>query len=435
MSFNESFSSNIVFDENDDGSENMEASDDSVSFQDLRACRGVRLSGGQTAATLAENNDETNIQTAINRLINEDANDQFDFHDSMSKLVGEDEVFHPSVKMEDSISSWPTSRLFHDSLPTRDVPIPVQVQQSYRESDDTHTLLLNLCSETKSDQNGFVDPFKWERVRDFMLTNPDIMGRASQVKNSEGRTALHHICLNKPPLDVIELFISCAGLAAMGVADRHKRLPIHYACMNTASIEVINALTQLDPRCIAKQDHQGGTPLHYAIRNENASLGMIEAVCSEAAASLADCWGRIPLHHAVSKDFVKPQAIKIIMTTYPRGLSECDLKGRAPVHALLRSCHMESSAELLELALALDPALGKGDMGHHLLIILKKWSEDHGKSPCAQKCLDTLLLSNSEPSEMYLKTLKSLPRWLKRSDVVKRKQAFARAAASKSTSL
>jgi Ankyrin repeats (3 copies) len=426
MSFDESFSSNIIFDENHDEfgeGGNMEASDDSASFQDLRAFRGVRLSGQHAATTSGK----------INRHIKEDAIDQFDFEESMAKLVGEDEVFHRSVNMDESVSSLSTATLFHDSLRNVHHPTPLQVQQSSPEPETTHQLLFNLCSDTASDQNGNFDPSKWERVRDYMLTNPDRMPRAAQVKDKEGRTALHHICLNKPPLDIIELFVSCSGLDAMGVADRRKLLPIHYACMYSASTDVVNALTQLDPRCITQQDLQGGTPLHYAIANENAPIDMIEAVCSEAAASLADCWGRIPLHLAASKDFVKPQVIKFIMSIYPRGLSECDLKGRAPVHALLRSCHMESSVELFEFALALDPALGKGDMGHHLLIILKKWAENHDKSPGGQKCLDILLMNNSEPSEMYIKTLKSLPRWLKKGSI--RKHAFSRAATKKNTSV
>ena len=437
MSFDESFSSNIIFDEyHDESGEggSNEASDDSVSFQDLRAFRGVRLSREPAATKSGETVEDTRNKTGINRHVKENAIEQFDFEESMAKLVGEDEVFNRSVNMEDSMSSLSTATLFHDSL--RNVnPIPRQVQQASPEPENTHQLLFDLCSDTKSDQNGNFDPSKWERVRDYMLTNPDRMPSAAQVKDKEGRTALHHICLNKPPLDIIELFLSCAGLEVMGVSDRRKLLPIHYACMYTASTEVVNALTQLDPRCITQQDLQGGTPLHYAIANENASIDMIEAVCSKAAASLADCWGRIPLHVAVSKHFVKPQAIKIIMSTYPRGLSECDLKGRAPVHALLRSCHMESSVELFECALALDPVLGRGDMGLHLLIILKKWTENHDKSPGAQKCLDTLLMANSEPSEMYIKTLKSLPRWLKKGDIVKRKHASSRAATKKSTHL
>ena len=395
MAFDETVSSSIVFDgeymhkdrENEmlKDRENETASVDSVSILDIQALHSA-MHAIQSTIALKTNEEKAN-EAVINALIKDDAIEQF--------------------RVEDSVAE---KQSFQDS----------QYTESARE-------LFQLCLDTKPVRPGFVDPSKWDSVRNCMLTNPHLMPIASRVTDDNGLTALHHACRHQPPVNVIELFVSCAGLETLSVADQYKRLPIHYACKNNASVEVIKALTQLNPACRIKQDQQGGTPLHYAIANKNAPIDMVVSVCSEEAACSSDQWGMIPLHHAVLKDFPKPQAIKMIIIAYPLGLSEIDMKGRAPIHSLMRSCHVDAVAELLEFSLAIDPALAKGDMGLHLLILLREWADNHAKSSNAQKCLDLLLKNNPEPSEAYLKKLKGLPRWLNKGGAVKRRQFFQQA--------
>jgi hypothetical protein len=239
-----------------------------------------------------------------------------------------------------------------------------------------------------------------------------------------GLTPLHQVCRHQPPVNVVELFVSCDGLEAFGTADKLERLPIHYACRHNASVEVINALVNLHPECLTKQDIEGGTPLHHAIANKKAPVGLVGGVCSEQAASTADRWGMIPLHHALTREFSKTQSIKVLMTAHPPGLAHLDLKGRAPIHWLVKCCYMDASIELLDLAFALDPALGKGDMGLHLLRLLNKCSETNVKSKNVQACCNMLLQLNPDPTDSFSKLLKTLPRWLNKGGATKRRQSF-----------
>jgi ankyrin repeat protein len=73
-------------------------------------------------------------------------------------------------------------------------------------------------------------------------------------------------------------------------------LPLHYACIFPVSVEVIDALVQLYPESLVKQNVKGATPLHFAVTNSNATVDFVDfvnQVCVERAASAADDKGML----------------------------------------------------------------------------------------------------------------------------------------------
>jgi hypothetical protein len=290
--------------------------------------------------------------------------------------------------------------------------------------------LYRLCLQTKPDQDGLTDPSKWEPVRSYLLSSPKLVQQAARTRSSGGLTPFHQVCCHDPPIDIVELFASCVDLDILMLSCQRGMLPLHYACIHTASVEVIDALVQLYPESLVKQNAEGATPLHFAVANTNATVDLVDfvnQVCVERAASATDDKGMLPLHYATMyKACSKPPIVKILATAFPGGLSCSDLKGRVPVRWLAKSCHLDETLDLLEFSFALDPPLGKGDMGLLLLKHLEECARKNGKSDNIQKCLDLLLEHNPDPTEKYVKELKALPRWLKKGERAERKPLFRR---------
>eukprot|EP00545_Synedropsis_sp_CCMP1620_P007373 CAMPEP_0119023934 /NCGR_PEP_ID=MMETSP1176-20130426/30939_1 /TAXON_ID=265551 /ORGANISM="Synedropsis recta cf, Strain CCMP1620" /LENGTH=417 /DNA_ID=CAMNT_0006979103 /DNA_START=50 /DNA_END=1300 /DNA_ORIENTATION=+ len=288
--------------------------------------------------------------------------------------------------------------------------------------------LYRLILETQPDKDGArVDPSKWEPVRSYLLSSPDLTRHAARIRNSGGLTPFHQVCRHDPPMDIIELFISCVGLFVLKLIDDKGMLPVHHAVTN-ASPDIIIALARLYPESKVIEDISGATPLHFAITTADLDMAILLTLCTEGAASIADRHGMLPLHYAVFfKTFAKPQVVKLLIETYPLGLTTLDLKGRLPIRWLAKSCHIDDSLELLEYSFSLDPSVGKGDMGLLLLSNMEECAKKNGKSDNIQKFLNLLLKHNPDPVDAYAAALKRLPRWLnKTGEKPKRRTFFCR---------
>eukprot|EP00586_Coscinodiscus_wailesii_P012670 CAMPEP_0172514370 /NCGR_PEP_ID=MMETSP1066-20121228/259637_1 /TAXON_ID=671091 /ORGANISM="Coscinodiscus wailesii, Strain CCMP2513" /LENGTH=86 /DNA_ID=CAMNT_0013295009 /DNA_START=212 /DNA_END=469 /DNA_ORIENTATION=- len=79
----------------------------------------------------------------------------------------------------------------------------------------------------------------------------------------------------------------------------YDRLPLHIACLNNASFEVIELLLSYYVYGARKQDNEGRLPLHYALSNM-ASTEVIEALINAfpEGATTADIRGWYPIHVA-----------------------------------------------------------------------------------------------------------------------------------------
>ena len=156
--------------------------------------------------------------------------------------------------------------------------------------------LYRLCLQTKPDQDGLTDPSKWEPVRRYLLSSPKLVQQAARIRSSGGLTPFHQVCSHDPPIDIVELFASCVDLDILMLSGQGGMLPLHYACIFPASVEVIDALVQLYPESLVKQNAKGVTLLHFAVTNTNATVDFVDfvnQVCVERAASAADDKGML----------------------------------------------------------------------------------------------------------------------------------------------
>lgn len=274
--------------------------------------------------------------------------------------------------------------------------------------------LYRLCLLTKPDDNGGVAKSElWEPVRSYLLSDSKLVRCAAGIRSHAGLTPFHQICRHNPPLDVIELFVACAGVDVVKTRDNAGMLPLHMACIHVSSVEVVDLLVTLYPEGQLIQDGKGATPLHYAVMNVNCLEELINKLCVESAAAATDDRGMLPLHYAcVYKAYFRPASVKALIHAFPDGLSVPDLKGRTPIRWLAKTCHLTETLELLRIAITLDPALAKGDVGLSLLSILGECARKVGKSDNIQSFLNLLLEHNPEPSARYLTLLESLPRWI-----------------------
>ena len=76
-------------------------------------------------------------------------------------------------------------------------------------------------------------------------------------------TLLHAVCRFNPPPSVVRNMIMLCPDDAKAL-DCLKRTPLHVATGTGASVDVINALLEANPRACRAQDADGRTPLHMA---------------------------------------------------------------------------------------------------------------------------------------------------------------------------
>ena len=91
-----------------------------------------------------------------------------------------------------------------------------------------------------------------------------------------GNTALHNICkLDNPPVDVVQSVMGCSP-ETVTWQDSNGWLPLHHACANGGSGQVLRVLVDAYPVGKVAQDKRLRTPLHFAFFRKDAhqSIGM-----------------------------------------------------------------------------------------------------------------------------------------------------------------
>ena len=316
------------------------------------------------------------------------------YGDSSSQACMEDEAYQAAI----------TSILNSDTRPMYPRVFSVQmVHELYR-----------LCLLTKPDDSSeYANPEIWEPVRTYLVSDCELVQTAAWIRSEAGLTPFHQICRHSPPKDVVELFIECVGIDVVRTPDHAGMLPIHYACIHHTSVDVVDMLVILHPESLVIQDQKGATPLHYAVTNLRCSSEVIARVCHKDAAATVDANGMLPIHHStLIKAYMRPETVKVLIQSFPEGLSIPDRRGRVPVRWLAKTCDRTETLVLLISVISLDPSLAKGDMGLSLLAILGECARNVSKSDNIQSFLNVLLEYNPDPSERYLAVLKTLPSWL-----------------------
>jgi hypothetical protein len=144
--------------------------------------------------------------------------------------------------------------------------------------------LLHLIHEQSGDD--------WEAIMDRMRAHPaEIMISG----NSDGMNALHLVCLQYPPFDVINQILTVCPQAAVQ-QNKELETPLHIAVYSDADDDLLLALISEAPHTVAITDRYGETPLHYAVQ-AGASFAVLEAMlhASPQAMHIVNHKGRTPL--------------------------------------------------------------------------------------------------------------------------------------------
>jgi hypothetical protein len=272
----------------------------------------------------------------------------------------------------------------------------------------------------------------WDTVRHWLRRHPAKEERqaAAYVRGQADATPLHLMCkLHNPPLDVIQEFVQAAP-EVVTWTDNHGWLPLHHACANGASPEVLKLLTEQHPTGKLHQDNQNRTPLHfYATRNsDNPAVMAVNAqlLADTGAAELADRGGMLPMHYACAYG-THPAVLQVLANVYPESLEAKENKWRTPMHLAMVNAHRDASPNVIRFLLEHDLSKATvnardqdGYLPLHLLALgLRGYrADDPSKRSNVSECLSMYL--NAEPTAAadFLTAIQDLPDWLQDTAVV-----------------
>ena len=279
----------------------------------------------------------------------------------------------------------------------------------------------------------------WEHVRRWLWANPEIEQRrdAAEMRGVNDATSLHIVCkLYNPPEDIVQALVD-ASIDVVYSLDNHGWLPLHHACANGASHEVIKILVDAYPAGKVTQDTQNRTPLHfYATRNSDMPAIMTantELLSDSGAATLMDRSGMLPIHYACAYG-THPAVLKVLAKVYPASLHAKEHNGRTPMHLAMVNAQRDESPNVIQFLLdhpeSVDTINTRDNDGYlplHLLALGLKGGQltRGGNSLMGQQkrnnvseCLRMYLAAEPKADADFLTALQDLPDWLQDTAVV-----------------
>jgi hypothetical protein len=173
----------------------------------------------------------------------------------------------------------------------------------------------------------------WDAVRRWLWSHtlPEQRQAAAYIRGQYDVTPLHLMCkLPNPPHDIIAALVDVAPEVASWT-DTHGWLPLHHACTNGASPEVMELIIEAFPAGKVQQDNQLRTPLHfYATRNfpnEAQMAANAELLSDSGAAALCDRGGMLPIHYACAYG-TNPSVLEVLARVHPPSLTAKENKGK-----------------------------------------------------------------------------------------------------------
>lgn len=298
----------------------------------------------------------------------------------------------------------------------------------------------------------------WDAIRHWIETHPakDEQTLAAQYQGAFSTTALHMVCkLPNPPADVVQSLIDCS-IETVLWADFNGWLPLHHACANGASGEVLDVLVRAFPEGKVAQDRKGRTPLHFAFFRADvragdtsgqqhdsssfyyyrdcdqdlfslASAGNIVGLLSDSgAAELRDENDMLPLHYACAYG-TSPAVLEVLLDAYPESIIARDAKGRTPLHLAMVNAHRSASPTVVRFLLWPREGLDVVNMSdrngqlpiNSLANVACRLGPDkkEGRSN-ASSCLQMYLDAKPRANADFLTALQALPEWLRDTAVV-----------------
>lgn len=302
-----------------------------------------------------------------------------------------------------------------------------------------------LTEQQRRDQAELV----WERVRRWLWANPHPAQRQAlaDVRGVGDATCLHLVCkLHNPPEDIVSALLSASDNCIRST-DAHGWLPLHHACANGATPEVMQLLIDAYPDAKLTQDQQNRTPLHFfATRGSNSSTSgaggssMLSSACDNpaaagwnaellsdtGAAALTDRSGMLPMHYAAAYG-THPTVLKALAKAHAPSLVATEHNGRTPMHLAMVNAHRVEAPNVMRFLLeqpasraTIDKRDRDGYLPLHLLALALKGyrSVEHERRANVSECLSMYLAAEPHAAADFLTAIQDLPDWLQDTAVV-----------------
>jgi len=197
-------------------------------------------------------------------------------------------------------------------------------------------------------------------------------------------------------------------------------LPLHYACANGASEDVLRVLANAFPASKTSSDKRGRTPLHFALANtkQTFSPAIMAFLASTGATACRDENGMLPLHYACAYG-ISRDALQALTTAFPESIAAIDKKGRTPLHFAMGNADRNASPSVVKLLLHCDRETvnttdNDGQLPLHLLSTQahKLTNEAKKDQSNAQQCLEFYLGAEPRATADFFTALQSLPTFL-----------------------
>jgi ankyrin repeat protein len=195
---------------------------------------------------------------------------------------------------------------------------------------DTNTGLLELCEEAykRKDIASYNNVQKWLFRHE---NNHWLLEKAANNKNDYNVTPLHYLSGANPPSYLVETMLQLAP-DTLKFRDADGKLPLHWACSNKTSRDVIRKLLKAYPDAAKLQNYDNGyTPLHDACRS-GASINVVRMILEECteAAQVQSIDGSLPLHIACEVEAFS-DVLNLLIDHFPGSIKEINNEGMRPV--------------------------------------------------------------------------------------------------------
>ena len=164
---------------------------------------------------------------------------------------------------------------------------------------------------------------------EFLQTLNADPATAKAVDAATGNTALHFVCCNGAPRDLVEPLLR-ANPAAAATADLDGFLPLVGALSCGAPSEVVDLILNANPGA-AKIKVDGRTPLHYAV-SHGCDVSVARALVRiwPDACGIRDADGNAPLHFALIR-CAAPAVVDVLVRARPGACAQRGFLGRLPL--------------------------------------------------------------------------------------------------------
>lgn len=287
-----------------------------------------------------------------------------------------------------------------------------QIVYSSSSSDDEEN---DTREENQSVRGGLtsvhLDPIasrNWKAVLSWIAFHPD---EVATLVDREGQSTLHHACLFRAPLNVIEAMLFAAPELAT-VPNDEGELALHWAVRLALPLQVLTILLIANPKSGFVKDQKGLTPLSLLWDRHDTTLLDVYRMYGRERVTSFPSWKRImmlieayarddadieryPLH-AIVQCPCEPSFLQFATQMCQDETDRRDNLGNLPLHL---ACSAPLDVSLLSMVLKANPAAAsvrdsRGQLPLHLVIASSKgWEEGvkiiFGASPTSLGNIDT----------------------------------------------